>query len=211
MALRSQPRVLTGPPVQLTSGLTLHQCVSDLRAGIRREANPARESAPRPQMASSGGYRAVSSPRVGVSRWVTHFFGRNTFTRLLDEGRCGAVRATLALWSLPASSAPYCMLMPIFPSAVDSAGRLLTDVAAPADARRFIDQYSGTVKSHFFGSDTYTRLLDEGRCEAVRATLALDDALAPQLLLSDAAEKEPRVYEDESAVCPTICPQHEES
>ena len=140
-----------------------------------------------------------------------HFFGRNTFTRLLDEGRCGAVRATLALWSLPASSAPYCMLMPIFPSAVDSAGRLLTDVAAPADARRFIDQYSGTVKSHFFGSDTYTRLLDEGRCEAVRATLALDDALAPQLLLSDAAEKEPRVYEDESAVCPTICPQHEES
>ena len=99
----------------------------------------------------------------------------------------------------------------IFPSAVDSAGRLLTDVAAPADARRFIDQYSGTVKSHFFGSDTFTRLLDEGRCEAVRATLALDDALAPQLLLSDAAEKEPRVYEDESAVCPTICPQHEES
>lgn len=77
MALRSQPRVLTGPPVQLTSGLTLHQCVSDLRAGIRREANPARESAPRPQMASSGGYRAVSSPRVGVSRWVTHFDGRS--------------------------------------------------------------------------------------------------------------------------------------
>ena len=84
----------------------------------------------------------------------------------------------------------------IFPSGVDSAGRLLT--VMPADARRFIDQYRGGVKSHFFGRNTFVRLLDEGRCEAVRATLALDDALAPQLLLSDAAEKEPRSYEDMS-------------
>ena len=91
MALRSQPRVLTGPPVQLTSGLTLHQCVSDLRAGIRREANPARESAPRPQMASSGGYRAVSSPRVGVSRWVTHFLASDSHDFLRS-----AISASLA-------------------------------------------------------------------------------------------------------------------
>ena len=97
----------------------------------------------------------------------------------------------------------------IVPSAVDSTGRILTDTAAPADARRFIGRYKGTVKSHFFGRNTFTRLLDEGRCEAVRATLALDDARAPQLILSDAADKEPRVYEDESRPCPPYCPKPE--
>lgn len=84
----------------------------------------------------------------------------------------------------------------IFPSALDNAGRVLT--APPGDVRRFIEQYRGAVKSHFFGRNTFARLLDEGRCETVRATLALDEALAPQLLLSDAAEKEPRSYEDMS-------------
>ena len=98
----------------------------------------------------------------------------------------------------------------IVPSAVDSTGRILTDTAAPADARRFIGRYKGTVKSHFFGRNTFTRLLDEGRCEAVRATLALDDARAPQLVLSDASDKKPRIYEDASSPCPPVCPQHEE-
>lgn len=98
----------------------------------------------------------------------------------------------------------------IFPRGVDSADRLLTDTTTPIDARRFINQYRGTVTSHFFGRNTFTRLLGEGRCETVRATLALNDALAPQLLLSDATEKEPRIYEDESRPCPPYCPKSEE-
>lgn len=98
----------------------------------------------------------------------------------------------------------------IFPSAVDNAGRILAVTVASADTRRFIGQYTGVVKSHFFGRNTFMRLLDEEHCEAVRATLALDDGLAPQLLLSDAGQKEPRVYEDASYPCLSSCPHDEE-
>ncbi len=75
----------------------------------------------------------------------------------------------------------------LFPIGVDGDGRGIADTAVPAEARRFIDQYTGTVKSHFFGRDTFTRLLDERRSETVRVTPALDDERAPQLLLSDEA------------------------
>ena len=94
----------------------------------------------------------------------------------------------------------------LFPIGVDGDGRGIADTAVPAEARRFIDQYTGTVKSHFFGRDTFTRLLDERRSETVRVTPALDDERAPQLLLSDAAEKKPRIYEDESNPCRSSCP-----
>ena len=94
----------------------------------------------------------------------------------------------------------------LFPIGVDGDGRGIADTAVPAEARRFIDQYTGTVKSHFYGRDTFTRLLDERRSETVRVTPALDDDRGPQLLLSDAAEKEPRIYEDLSNPCRSACP-----
>ncbi len=94
---------------------------------------------------------------------------------------------------------------------MDREGRGIADTAVPVDARRFIGRYTGTVKSHFYGRNTFTRLLDERRSEAVRATQAFDEDRAPQLLLSDAAEKEPRVYEDASFPCRSACPSLPES
>ena len=94
----------------------------------------------------------------------------------------------------------------LFPIGVNGEGRGIADTAVPAEARRFIGRYRGTVKSHFFGRDTFTRMLDERGGEAVRATPALDDDRGPQLLLSDAAEKEPRIYEDASFPCRSSCP-----
>lgn len=96
----------------------------------------------------------------------------------------------------------------LFPIGVDGDGQGIADTAVPAEARRFIGRYRGTVKSHFFGRDTFTRMLDERGGESVRATPALDDDRGPQLLLSDAAEKEPRIYEDESNPCRSACPSH---
>ena len=86
----------------------------------------------------------------------------------------------------------------IFPIGTDGEGRAIAGTPLPAEATRWIRRYTGPVKSHFFGRDTFTRLLDERRSEIVRVTPALDDDQAPQLLLSDAAETEPRIYEDES-------------
>lgn len=94
----------------------------------------------------------------------------------------------------------------LFPVGVDGSGRTIDDPSSPADTRRFIGRYTESVRSHFFGRDTFARLLDERHIEVVRATPALDDENAPQLLLSDAAEKEPRIYEDESRPCPPACP-----
>lgn len=94
----------------------------------------------------------------------------------------------------------------IFPIGVDGDGRGIADTAVPAEARRFIGRYTGTVKSHFFGRGTFTRLLEERRSEAVRVTPAFDDDRAPQLILSDATEKEPRIYEDASYPCRSACP-----
>ena len=94
----------------------------------------------------------------------------------------------------------------IVPVGVDGDGRPIADTVVPVEARRFTGRYTGTVKSHFFGRNTFIRLLDERHSEAMRATPALDDDRAPQLLLSDAAEKEPRVYEDRSFPCSSACP-----
>ena len=67
-------------------------------------------------------------------------------------------------------------------------------------------RYIGTVKAHFFGANTFDRLINKQGSPAIRTTLATNDTNAPQLLLSNSTEGDPRDYEDESAACPTACP-----
>ena len=72
-------------------------------------------------------------------------------------------------------------------------------------SQEWISNYAGYIRSHFFGTMTFTRLLDEQRSSQVRVSLALNDAGAPQLLLSNASEISPSLYEDKSSPCPPVC------
>lgn len=92
----------------------------------------------------------------------------------------------------------------LFPVGTDREGRAIAGLSE--GARRPIRRYTGPVSAHFFGRDTFTRLLDEQRSEAVRVTPARDDEAGPQLLLSDAAEEDPHTYEDASFPVPEDSP-----
>lgn len=72
-------------------------------------------------------------------------------------------------------------------------------------ATEMISAYSGTVRSHFFGANTFNRLFDEG-CRSIRLSHALNDSGAEQVLLSDAEDPTPENYEDMSNPCPPCDP-----
>ena len=76
------------------------------------------------------------------------------------------------------------------------------------DAVTFINNYSGPVKAHFFGKNTFHRLIDEQGATAITATSALDEDYRIQLLLSPMVSIESSrlligsLYEDKSFPCP---------
>lgn len=73
---------------------------------------------------------------------------------------------------------------------------------------QWINNYTGTVRSHFFGTQTFTQLLVDQKSKAVLISRALDDSGNPQLLLSNAADSNPTSYSDESRPCPPYCPSN---
>jgi hypothetical protein len=73
-------------------------------------------------------------------------------------------------------------------------------------AWKYINNYTGEIKAHFFGAETFNRLLVAQSSPAVRVSLALNNSGTPQLLLSNASVADPAVYEDQSIVCPPVCP-----
>jgi hypothetical protein len=101
----------------------------------------------------------------------------------------------------------------LLPIGVDDTGRSIPTSSVSTQnggidwqtARRWIDRYSGSVRAHFFGTNAYSLLLVKEHAKQVRASLAQNDAAAPQLLLSNAGDSMPTVYVDASYVCPPIC------
>jgi len=73
-------------------------------------------------------------------------------------------------------------------------------------AQKWISNFKGSIKAHFFGSNTFERLMKDPYCSVIRASYATDDGGSAQLLLSNAAELDPLVYEDASRPCPPYCP-----
>lgn len=71
-------------------------------------------------------------------------------------------------------------------------------------AREMIDNYTGSVRYHFFGIASFQRLLTRD-CKNVRISLAMDDANGLQLLLSDAGDPTPGNYESAGTMCPPHC------
>jgi hypothetical protein len=83
-----------------------------------------------------------------------------------------------------------------------SSGEISWDIG-----QQWISNSSGIVRSHFFGANTFNRLLIDGGALSIRMTKALDDNNKTQLLLSDAGKMEIQSYEDASSPCPTVCPK----
>ena len=67
-------------------------------------------------------------------------------------------------------------------------------------------RYTGATKAHFFGFNTFDRLINKKGSLNIRTTLATNDANELQLLLSSAEDSDPGEYEDESRPCPPYCP-----
>jgi len=99
----------------------------------------------------------------------------------------------------------------IIPIGVDRAGKVIAWKSLTfgntninwQTAWQWINNYSGSPRSHFFGSQiliaTYLQVKN------VRMSLALNDAGTAQLLLSDADTATPLKYGDESGSCPPFC------
>lgn len=65
-------------------------------------------------------------------------------------------------------------------------------------AKQWMANYKGFIKARFFGSNTFDRLLEDNTCQVIRASFALNNQGAPQLLLANAAVSDPFVFENVS-------------
>ena len=75
-----------------------------------------------------------------------------------------------------------------------------------ATAWQWIAAHPGSVDAHFFGANTFQRLLSDGTCKTIRTTFAINDAGSPQLLLTNANARTMNGFEDASFPCPPCHP-----
>jgi hypothetical protein len=103
----------------------------------------------------------------------------------------------------------------ILPIGVDASGKIMaTENVATENgdidwttAQQWISNYSGPAISHFFGANTFERLIHQQKGAVVFAELALDDKMAPVILLSnDKTIPTGNSKEDITIVCPPVCP-----
>ena len=103
----------------------------------------------------------------------------------------------------------------ILPIGIDANGKIMkratvSTMQGPkswAIAQLWISRHPGLVDAHFHGSDLYGRL-NLASCESILVDFAIDDKNKQQLLLSNPCVLNAiKKYQDEGAVCPTICPK----
>lgn len=99
----------------------------------------------------------------------------------------------------------------IIPIGVDGTGKVIAwksitlgnAIISWQTAWQWINNYSGTLRSHFFGSQIITSTYFKSK--NMRMTRAINDTGDPQLLLSDADVITPQSWGDESRPCPPYC------
>ncbi len=72
--------------------------------------------------------------------------------------------------------------------------------------KQWMANYKGPIKARFFGSNTFSRLMEDPTCQVLKASYAINNEGAPQLLLANAAVSDPAIFEDASRPCPPYCP-----
>jgi hypothetical protein len=106
----------------------------------------------------------------------------------------------------------------LLPVGVDGEGKAIRIETVPTEgrvipwetARQWRARYAGATRSHFFGADTFERLIARQGSLTLRVERALNDRGEPQLLLSNADDIAPSEYEDASLPCPDHCGPLEE-
>lgn len=104
--------------------------------------------------------------------------------------------------------------MHILPYGVDENGRIIKTSTVPTEkdeikwevAAEWRAAYTGVVKAHFWGANSFIRLIDEEKSTWLRFTAALRDDGKVELLISNAEEEMPKRFQDQSGSCPPYCP-----
>lgn len=164
--------------------------------------------------------KTIGSPidRATALRWMTnfakvnpqtsvteHFIQATVLKRIISNSACVGISLHYSLDGLGQ--------LHIIPAGIDGTGKMIANIGMDLGGLtidwptqlQWMTNYTGNVRSHFFGALTFTRLLTS-QVQIVRVTLALDDSGNPQLLLSNASASDPNNYEDASSPCPPVCP-----
>ncbi|HTH56126.1 MAG TPA: hypothetical protein VL728_08760, partial [Cyclobacteriaceae bacterium] len=143
-------------------------------------------------------HKGIGSPidRATALRWIAnfakvnptapateHFIDAGVLKRIVSNSTCVGVSLHYSR-----DGAGHLHIIPI---GTDSNGKQIPNLGIDIGdstidwqtQQRWITNYTGNVRSHFFGTQTFSRLV---QAEIVRITMALDDSGNPQLLLSDA-------------------------
>jgi hypothetical protein len=133
-----------------------------------------------------------------------YFLKASTLKETLNTNNCVGISLFYAI-----DAAGKLMIVPM---GIDANGKAIATQSISLEpsidwqtAWTCINRYDGKVKAHFFGTETYNRLLVGEAASLIRISLALNDEGAPQLLLSNASVANPTAYEDMSTPCPPIC------
>jgi len=162
---------------------------------------------------------AVGKPidRSTALRWIDNFIKANpkaTREYVIDASALKEIMANALCTGISLNYATDSLgALHILPIGLDRDGKVLPmqTIATQAGkidwqtSRQWIGNYTGYIRSHFFGTMTFKRLLVDQRSSFVRVSLALNDIGSPQLLLSNASIASPSSFEDMSTPCPPVC------
>ncbi|HEY9004855.1 MAG TPA: hypothetical protein VIM75_01910 [Ohtaekwangia sp.] len=171
------------------------------------------------------------NPTVGApidydqgERWIDNYESSSTtqattytiksapLATILSGGNCVGISLVYAV--------DFQQRLHILPIGVNSNGRWIKSKTVYTQngdvtwqtAQCWIKNYTGSVQSHFFGQNTFSRLWTGGKADVV-VSFARDDNNNPQLLLTapSPARTNGRTagsgYEDASSPCPPVCPK----
>jgi len=148
-----------------------------------------------------------------ASQAKTYNIKSDALSKILSANKCVGISFSYAV--------DFQKRLHVLPIGVNSDGKLMTcnqvytqygDIQWKT-AQRWIKNYTGPVQSHFFGTNTFTRLWTNGLAD-ILVTFALDDNNNPQLLLTrndtagrTTATSTKSSVEDASFPCPPVCPK----
>jgi hypothetical protein len=182
------------------------------------------------QIADTNPFKKTTGAPIEVAtgnKWIENFKKLN---RGMGKEYVMAVKDLQAILSNP-SCVGICLYFAIdekqqahlLPIGVSSKGYLMKTATINTSvgsinwemAQKWIANDPGEIDARFFGSNTFDRLFNTTNCTKIKAISALDDSKKPQLLLANASLNYQDVnmqgstllrYEDDSAVCPPVCP-----
>lgn len=164
-------------------------------------------------------HKAVGAPIDGTlgQRWIEnyrklhkgridYFLAMNNLKTILGDSNCVGICMYYAI-----NEKDEQLILPV---GINKDGMAMIPVNVDTEdgtinwktAKQWMANYKGPIKARFFGTNTFIRLMEDPTCQVIKATYAINDGGAPQLLLANAAVSAPSIFQDESRPCPPYCP-----